>query len=156
MRRGAVQRGGAHTSRDGVAGLGVEYPQVAPVDDAIFAQASDLENVRDAPGTVGPEAAHDYQIEVLGDHLADGVRVNALGGELGEGPELTKRPTRRVRVEGSEALVARCRGKKPVERFGAAALANYQDIRSEPQGGEHQIQLRARASSFNDRAMGLQ
>src|SRR5712671_5045169 len=76
----------AHTRRDQVARLRVEYPQVAPVDDAIFAQASDLENVCDAPGTVGPEAAHDNQIEVLGDHLADGVRVDALGGELGEGP----------------------------------------------------------------------
>src|SRR5437667_11823237 len=112
--------------------------------------------MRDAPGTVGPEAAHDHQIEVLGDHLADGVRVDALGGELGEGPELTKRPTRRVRVEGSQALVASCRCKKPIERFGAAALANYQDIRSEPQGGAYQLPIRARAGTFDVRAMGIQ
>src|SRR5712691_10134363 len=92
MRPRPLQPAWAHTRRDQVARLGVEYPQVAPVDDAIFAQASDLENVRDASGTVGPKAAHDYQIEVLGDHLADGVRVDALGGELGEGPELTKAP----------------------------------------------------------------
>src|SRR5438067_6423670 len=135
MRPRPLQPAWADTSRDQVARLGVEHPQVAPVDDAIFAQAGDLENVRDAPRTVGPEAAHDNQIEVLGDHLADGVRVDALGGELGEGPELAKCPTRRVRVERSKALVASCRSKKPIERFGAAALANYQDIRSEPQGG---------------------
>src|SRR6266849_10769057 len=149
MRPRPLQPAWAHTSRDQVARLGVEYPQVAPVDDTIFAQASDLENVCDAPGTVGPEAAHDYQIEVLGDHLADGVRVDALGGELGEGPELTKRPTRRVRVEGSETLVARCRGKKPIERFGAAALGDHQDIRSEPQGCAHQIPIRARPGTFD-------
>src|SRR5712692_2234099 len=124
MRPQLLQAAWAHTRRDQLARRGVEYPQVAPVDDAIFAKAVDLENVRYAPRTVGPEAAHDHQIEVLGDHLANRVRVNALGGELGEGSELTKRPTRRVRVESSEALVARCRGKKPIERFGAAALAN--------------------------------
>src|SRR5579859_3931421 len=108
MRPRPLQAAWADTGRDQVARLGVEYPQVAAIDDAILAQASDLENVRDAPGTVGPEAAHNYQIEVLGDHLADGVRVDALGGELGKRPKLTKRPTRRVRVEGAEALVARC------------------------------------------------
>jgi len=96
MRPQPLQPARAHTRRHQVASLGVEYPQVAPVDDAIFAQAGDLENVRDAPRTVGPEAAHDNQIEVLGDHLADGVRVDTFGGELGEGPELTKGPTRRV------------------------------------------------------------
>src|SRR5438094_8858378 len=101
MRPRPLQPAWADTSRDQVARLGVEYPQVAPVDDAIFAKAGDLENVRDAPRTVGPEAAHDDQIEVFGDHLADGVRVNALGGELGESSELTKRSTRRVRVESS-------------------------------------------------------
>ena len=88
--------------------------------------------MRDAPRTVGPEAAHDHQIEVLGDHLPDGVRVDTLGRELGESPELAKGPARRVRVEGSKALVASCRGKQPIERFGGAALANYLDIRSEP------------------------
>src|SRR5438132_14222495 len=129
MRPQPLQPAWAHTRRNHVARLGVEYPQVAPVDDAIFAQSSDLENVRDAPRTVGPEAAHDYQVEVLGDHLADGVRVDALGGELCEGPELPKRPARRVRVEGAEALMARCRGKKRIERIGAAALANHQDMR---------------------------
>ena len=156
MRPRPLQPAWAHTRRDQVARLGVEYPQVAPVDDAIFAKAGDLENVRDAPCTVGPEAAHDHQIEVLGDHLADGVRVNALGGELGESPELAKGPPRRVRVQGSEALVARCRRKKPIERFGAAALANHQDIRSEPQGGAHQLPIRACASAFDVRAMGIQ
>src|SRR5258708_6671994 len=142
-----LQPAWSHPRRVQVARLGVDYPQVAPVDDSMFAQASDLENVCDAPRTVGPEAAHDYQIEVLGDHLADGVRVDALGGELGEGPELAQSPPGRVGVEGSEALVARCRGKKPIERFGAAALADHQDIRSEPQGGAHQLSIRARAST---------
>jgi len=59
-------------------------------------------------------------------------------------------------VEGSKALVARCRGKKPIERFGPAALANHQDIWSEPQGRAHQLPIRARAGTFDVRAMGVQ
>ena len=71
----------------------------------------------------------------------------AYDGLTREPPELRERRT---------GLVASCRGKQPIERFGAAALANYLDIRSEPQGGAHQLPIRACASAFDVRAMGIQ